>query len=115
MTRHIRHIAPWILLFGYLAAGVAGECTHHDPHNIRLASHPVVASHDCGPHERHLPPENGKHCLACSQSASRVAVPTSLIPPAVPVVVGCRAEIPSHTIPQISFYFSSGKRGPPVA
>lgn len=115
MTRDIRHIASWILLFGYLAAGAAGECTHHDAHNIRLTSHPVLASHDCGPHERHLPPENSKHCVACSQSAFRVAVPTSSIPSAAPVAVSCCEEIPSHSIAYISHYFSSGKRGPPAA
>ena len=108
--------APFILLIGYLLGASAVELLHQDAFNLLLNSHPVVSSHDCGAHERHLPSDHAKHCLACSPMATRIAVLSS--PILLPALAAPQSDslfaTGSHPITSC-YYYSFGKRGPPKA
>ncbi len=101
-------IASWL-------GGWAPAWHCHDGWNIALASHAAVADHDCGNHERHLPPERVRHCAICTASAHRCVAP-AFSEGAISALGAVGNFFPDESIPVHSpFVFSPGQRGPPAS
>ena len=114
MNQFFRIAVARVLLVAYVVAGSLIEVGHHDVHDISLNAIPGVAAHECGATEIHVPLDKWHDCLACSQSAVRVATAAAQIPTtgAQFVYLG---NLPLGTEPTLQADFLySGKRGPPL-
>jgi hypothetical protein len=113
MTSFLRHSRALAALIGYLLGSGLLELAHHDAASLMLESQPVVATHGCGAHEKHIPADQARHCLACSPFVQRPAVGTGRIIGTDPADVCFTLQFthcPSTSEPDV---ISSGKRGPP--
>jgi len=114
MISVLRHSLALLAIALHLFAAVAIEYAHHDGHETGSSHVPAFMSHDCGPHERHLPIDGNRVCAVCINAFSLVA--TCIISPAVldvPAAQGPLAE-PAGQRADASDLYHSGKRGPPA-
>jgi hypothetical protein len=114
MISVLRHSLALLAIALHLFAAVAIEYAHHDGHETGSSHVPAFMSHDCGPHERHLPIDGNRVCAVCINAFSLVA--TCIISPAVldvPAAQGPLAE-PAGQRAHASGLYHSGKRGPPA-
>jgi hypothetical protein len=115
MNAFLRQSCVVAALVSYLLGSSLMEIAHHDPTSVMLESHPLVTTHGCGAHEKHLPVDQARHCLACSPFVQRVAtgaVHFIGIDPSIVCQILHPAPCRSVSTPDI---ISSGKRGPPEA
>lgn len=114
MQSFLAHTRVVVSLLLYVVGSGLVELAHHDSATLVLHGQPVVAAHECGAEEKHIPIDQARHCLACSPLAQRlstVGVRTIGITPAVaqyPFVLTSTGHVSE---PQV---ISSGKRGPPL-
>ncbi len=80
-----------------------------------LESLPVVATHDCGAHENHIPADQARHCLACSPFVQRIAIGTGHVVGTDPTDVSHTLHLTPCSSTSEPDVISSGKRGPPCA
>jgi hypothetical protein len=110
-----RQRTAFCVLVAYIVTGLLVEVTHHDAVALSLGSHPVVASHECGAHEVHIPLDRLHPCLACFQASHRVSTPASSFILDAEFSI-CQTAIP---FPDEQFhpadYLFTGKRGPPLS
>jgi hypothetical protein len=109
-----RYISAVVVLAAYITAGVLLEVTHRDVHDLLLQSQPVLAQHECGANEIHVPIERMHHCLACMQSSQRLSTE---VPPPVSINA-CFVYLVNPSLKDEHPYKidvrHSGKRGPPT-
>src|SRR5512135_824258 len=111
MKLSFRNVVASLLLAAYVAAGVLIEIGHHDVHDIALHGLPTVSRHECGSKEIHVPLDKRHDCLACTQSAQRVATPATTIP-ATRVQFVWLGKLPLRIERTLQTdYIYSGKRG----
>lgn len=115
MALFLRHTFSVFAILGYLLGNTLVDLAHHDHANLPLHSEPVLSSHDCGAREIHVPIDQARSCLACSQFAQRFSADVSRSFTFDAAVVSL-AVFPSHTgqIIETDVVYS-GKRGPPFA
>lgn len=114
MKLSFRNVVASMLLAAYIAAGVLIEVGHHDVHDIALHAIPTVSRHECGSKEIHVPLDKRHDCLACTQSAQRVATAAAAIP-ATCVQFVWLGKLPLRIERTLQTdYLYSGKRGPPL-
>lgn len=113
MHTFFRHNRAVAVLVVYLLGGGLMEVSHSDVAWVMFGSQPTVATHGCGDHEKHIPADQARHCLACSPFAQQSAVGTIQVFGLDPTTV-CHTL---HAAPSSSTsepdVISSGKRGPP--
>lgn len=113
MKLSFRNVVASLLLV-YIVAGVLIEVGHHDVHDIALHAIPAVSTHGCGSKEIHVPLDKRHDCLACTQSAQRVATAATAIP-ATCVQFVWLGKLPLRIERTLQTdYLYSGKRGPPL-
>lgn len=109
-------VIAWCALGIYVITGGLVEVTHLDPHEVVLHAIPTLESHECGAHETHIPLDKRHECLACSQSALRVATLTMIGPPVGLMDMVCIGGALTTAQPTIRADVThSGKRGPPLS
>ena len=112
MFSQIRHTAAVALLLLYSFGFVAAEFGHSH-HAAPPATAETVSAHECGSHERHIPPDRMIPCPACSPGSMRIGLPPALNTPFL--LVAARTERPAvfpFACPG-TFRSASGERAPP--
>ena len=103
-----------LLILSYVTAGVLIAVSHHDGTDLSVHSSASVSTHGCGANEVHIPIDKRHECLACMQSAMRIATASTSVSVAA-VQFLCLGSTPigyESTLTTDILY--SGKRGPPI-
>ena len=103
-----------LLLLGIQMVGGLGILGHSHAFALRLVADPVLAAHECGEQEHHIPLDSIHPCVICWQLYQRLSVPVeSMDFTAVHRLAAgrCNIAIPpvisgDHLLPE--------KRGPPA-
>ena len=115
MALFSRHTFALLAIWAYVSGTALVDFAHHNHADFLLESNPVLSSHDCGAKEIHIPLDQVRHCLACSQFTQRFSADI-VSRCTFDAAIVCMAVVPWHaeqTIETDILY--TGKRGPPFA
>lgn len=115
MNERLRNITVLVALFGYLLAGAIVEISHRDSYDTPIDPQAVLASHNCGAHELHIPLDHRHDCLACTHSAVRIAITAQALPASLVSFLRLGRVPVNNGYPAHPDLFYSGKRGPPAS
>lgn len=103
-----------LVILSYVTAGFLIAVSHHDVTDLALHSSATVTNHSCGSNERHIPLDKRHECLACMQSAMRIATATASasVTDVQFLALGSTPVDDRSTLSTDILH--SGKRGPPI-